>query len=118
MNAFDIVRLQLEDSFKRLVLEDAVHVFERQVQGRQRPDEIPEAEVVFDGEQDWLPAILVRAGLAKSTSEAIRLIRQGGVRVEDERITDKDYQLSALRPVVVRVGKRNYAKIIPRLQSR
>jgi tyrosyl-tRNA synthetase len=97
---------------------EAQALFERQVQGRQRPNEIPEAEVVFDGQQDWLPAILFRAGLVKSTSEAIRLIRQGGVRVEDERITDKDYQLSAVKPVVVRIGKRNYAKIIPRLESR
>ncbi|MGD2061953.1 MAG: tyrosine--tRNA ligase [Nitrospirota bacterium] len=96
----------------------AQSMFERQVQGRQRPDEIREVEIVFEGQQAWLPAILVRAGLAPSTTKAISLIRQGGVRVEDERITDKDYQLSAVKPVVVRVGKRNYARIIPRLQSR
>ena len=97
---------------------EAQALFERQVQGRQRPDEIPEVEVVFAGHQEWLAAILVRAGLVPSTTKAISLIRQGGVRVEDERITDKDYQLPAAKPVVVRVGKRNYAKIIPRLQSR
>jgi tyrosyl-tRNA synthetase len=97
---------------------EAQALFERQVQGRRRPDEIPEVEVVFAGQQDWLPAILVRAGLVPSTTKAIGLIRQGGVRVEDVRITDKDYQLPAAKPVVVRVGKRNYAKIIPRLQSR
>jgi tyrosyl-tRNA synthetase len=96
---------------------DAQSAFERQVQKRQRPDEIPEVAVDFAGQEEWLPAILVRAGLVPSTNKAMGLIRQGGVRVEDKRITDKDYQLSAAKPVVVRVGKRNYAKIIPRLES-
>jgi tyrosyl-tRNA synthetase len=92
--------------------------FEREVQGRQRPEEILEVELSFAAEQEWLPAVLVRAALVTSSSEAIRLIRQGAVRVEDERITDKDYQLSGLAPAVVQVGKRRYAKIIPHLSPR
>ncbi len=92
--------------------------FEREVQGRQRPEEIPEVTLDFAAEQEWLPRVLARAQLVKSSNEAIRLICQGAVRVEGERITDKDYQLSGLTPVVVQVGKRRYAKIIPHLSPR
>jgi len=92
--------------------------FEREVQGRQRPEEIPEVEIPFAAEYEWLPAVLERAALVKSRGEAIRLIQQGAVRVEGERITDKDYQLSGLAPAVVQVGKRRYAKIIPHLSPR
>ena len=74
--------------------------------------------VPFSAEQEWLPKVLERAALVKSTSEAIRLIRQGAVRVEGQRITDKDHQLSGLSPAVVQVGKRRYAKIIPHLPPR
>jgi len=79
---------------------------------------IPEVEIPFAAEYEWLPAVLERAALVKSRGEAIRLIQQGAVRVEGERITDKDYQLSGLAPAVVQVGKRRYAKIIPHLSPR
>jgi tyrosyl-tRNA synthetase len=95
----------------------AREAFERQVQRGERPAEIPEIEVGFAADSEWLPGVLARAGLVTSTSEAIRLIRQGGIRVEEEKVSDKDFRISARTPVVVRVGKRRYARIIPRPQA-
>jgi tyrosyl-tRNA synthetase len=50
-------------------------------------------------------------GLAKSTSEAIRLIKQGGVRVNDATVTDPDTSLQ-LGEHIIRVGKRRFYKVI------
>jgi len=88
--------------------------FEREVQSGGVPEEVPEVVVRLDGEREWLPGVLTKAGLTPSTSAAIRMIRQGAVRVEGERITDKGYQIVAGATVLVRVGKRRYARIDPR----
>ncbi len=93
---------------------EAEAAFEREVQSGGLPEEVPEVVVQLDGEREWLPGVLTKAGLTRSTSEAIRLIRQGAVRVEGERITDKEHQVVAGAPLLVRVGKRRYARIDPR----
>lgn len=49
--------------------------------------------------------------VVKSTSEAIRLIEQGGVRVDGERILDRNWLLSPDKIITLQVGKRNFAKV-------
>ena len=51
------------------------------------------------------------AGLVESTSEAIRGIQQGGVKLNSEKVEDKNLQLNKCVTVVVQVGKRKFAKI-------
>ena len=89
------------------------------------PDEIPtyriavEAGSVSGGEtdaavtkkNDWLPQVMKETGLARSTSEAMRLIRQGGVKVNDETVTDPDARLH-LGEHILKVGKRKFCKVI------
>ena len=75
--------------------------------------EIAESEL-SDGAMDIL-TVLVRSGLCASKSEARRNIQQGGVTVDDEKITDisKSYSADELRKgIVVRRGKKNYNKVI------
>ena len=75
--------------------------------------EIAESEL-SDGAMDIL-TVLVRSGLCASKSEARRNIQQGGVTVDDEKITDisKSYNADELRKgIVVRRGKKNYNKVI------
>ena len=59
----------------------------------------------------WLPKIMKDSGLAKSTSEAIRLIKQGGVSVNGEKWDDPDKKLSA-GEYLLKAGKRKFLKII------
>jgi len=73
------------------------------------PDEIPVGNISL--ENNWLPQIMKDTGLAKSTSEAIRLIRQGGVKVNDNAVTDADARLEK-GEVILKVGKRRFCKII------
>ena len=75
--------------------------------------EIAESEL-SDGAMDIM-TVLVRSGLCASKSEARRNIQQGGVTVDDEKITDisKSYSADELKKgIVVRRGKKNYSKVI------
>lgn len=63
-----------------------------------------------EGEGIWLPKILKEQGLTKSTSEAIRLIKQGGVRVNNEPLVNPDIKIKA-GEYIVKVGKRRFIRI-------
>ncbi len=58
-----------------------------------------------------LAGILKAAGLVPSTSEANRMIKQGAVRIDGERVEDRERILSAGKTYVVQVGKRRFARI-------
>jgi tyrosyl-tRNA synthetase len=72
------------------------------------PDVIP--EVALAGAPLGIGALLKQAGLAPSTSEALRLVDQGGVRVDGEAVTDRGLKLAA-GGYVVQVGKRRFARV-------
>jgi tyrosyl-tRNA synthetase len=75
------------------------------------PDEI--SEVTLDC-QDGLLGIahlLKRAGLVSSTSEAFRMIEQGAVKIDGQRVEDRSLQLAAGSSGVYQVGKRRFARV-------
>jgi len=80
---------------------------------RQIPEQIPETTYHFDGRTVWIGKILKDTGLVNSTSEANRILKQGGVYVNGSRVTDQDMQLSE-GEYIIRVGKRKFLKIKPR----
>ncbi len=85
--------------------------FEKQFSKREVPDEIPELLIESDKETAWLPFIVVTSGIAKSNSAAMRLIQQGGVKIDGETVTDKDYQMPLNESHIIKIGKKNYFKI-------
>lgn len=75
------------------------------------PDDMPEKNVqATDGELP-LTQLLKQAGLTVSTSEAQRMIRQGAVKLNGEKVEDKAIKISHNETVVVQVGKRKFAKV-------
>jgi tyrosyl-tRNA synthetase len=72
------------------------------------PDQID--EVAFGGAPLAIGALLKQAGLVPSTSEAMRMIDQGGVRLDGVVISDKTLKVSA-GTLVVQVGKRKFARV-------
>jgi tyrosyl-tRNA synthetase len=72
------------------------------------PDQID--EVAFGGAPLAIGSLLKQAGLVPSTSEAMRMIEQGGVRLDGTVISDKTLKVSA-GTVVVQVGKRKFARV-------
>ncbi|RVU47527.1 tyrosine--tRNA ligase [Rubrivivax rivuli] len=87
--------------------EAAVEDFHRRAAGGV-PDEIPEVALV--GAPLAVGALLKQAGLAPSTSEALRLVEQGGVRIDGGVVSDKGLKLAA-GVYVVQVGKRKFARV-------
>jgi tyrosyl-tRNA synthetase len=57
---------------------------------------------------------LKQSGLTGSTSESLRMIEQGGVRADGERVADKSASLAVGVPVVLQVGKRKFARVVVR----
>jgi tyrosyl-tRNA synthetase len=74
---------------------------------------LPSLKVKATGEANvnWLPQIMKDTGLAKSTSEAIRLIKQGGVKVNDSTVSDPNTMLQKGEHII-KVGKRRFYKVI------
>ena len=72
------------------------------------PDDIP--EVTLAGAPLGIPQLLKQAGLCPSTSEAMRKIEQGGVRIDGTVISDKGLQVAAGQ-FVLQVGKRSFARV-------
>jgi len=75
------------------------------------PDDVPEVSIVLEQDNIGIAALLKQAGLVASTSEALRMIEQGGVKLDSEKVEDKALQLSVGVTVVAQVGKRKFARI-------
>ena len=87
---------------------DAAHDdFQRRASGGV-PDEIP--EVALTGAPLAIGVVLKQGGLVPSTSEGLRMVEQGGVRVDGSVVSDKGLKLAA-GSYVVQVGKRKFARV-------
>ncbi len=98
------------------VAEVAEREFRRMFQAGGLPDDIDEPVVQLSGpdtEHIGIVALLVQAGLAASNSEARRLILQGAVRVDGERVSDAMVRLSTHESHLLQVGRRRVARIRP-----
>ena len=91
---------------------EAAREFARLFREKALPEEIEELAVLAGGPKLWLPKVLVEAGLAASTSEARRLITQGGVQVEGEKVADPNLELAPRKePYRLKVGKRRFKDV-------
>ncbi len=96
----------------RAVADKAAADFEARFKQGEIPDNIPEIRLPTGGDPMLFYQVLKQAGLTASTSEAIRLIEQGGVKMNGEKVTDKTLKLAAGGPFVLQVGKRKFAKVL------
>jgi len=109
--------------FKFLLGEEIVARFHGQAAGKQAreafvaqfqkgalPEDMPELELTAD---DSIPIanLLKDAGLTSSTSEALRMIRQGAVKIDGERIDDGRLEIAVGSRHVYQVGKRRFARV-------
>ena len=73
---------------------------------------IPEYELA-NREGGWqLANLLKETNLSPSTSEAFRLIKQGGVKIDGNKITDRDYPVETEVEHIYQVGKRKFARVV------
>jgi tyrosyl-tRNA synthetase len=76
------------------------------------PDDIREVQIAAKGDGLPISQLLKQAELTASTSEALRMIEQGGVRIDGEKVSDKSLKLVRGKRIVVQVGKRKFARVI------
>jgi len=75
------------------------------------PDEIPEVKIEIEAGEIGVSQMLKMAGLVASTSEAMRMIKQGGVKLDSVKLEDKNLQLAKGQVIIAQVGKRKFAKV-------
>ena len=90
--------------------EDALGDFELRARGG-IPDEVPELALTLSEPEIPVAQLLKQASLVASTSEALRLIEQGGVKLDGMKVVDKGLKLTRGQIVVAQVGKRKFARI-------
>ena len=91
--------------------ENAKQDFLQRFQKGQLPDEIPEHQLSPSKAPWMVGAALKDAGLVSSTSEAIRMIKQGAVKINGEKIENTKLELEFTDPLILQVGKRKVAKV-------
>ncbi|WDE04821.1 tyrosine--tRNA ligase [Thalassomonas viridans] len=76
------------------------------------PDDMPELNIAAaDGGVIAIANLLKEAGLVSSTSEAMRMIKQGAVKIDGEKVSDNKLAIAAGSEAVYQVGKRKFAKV-------
>ncbi|MHB8258456.1 MAG: tyrosine--tRNA ligase [Acidiferrobacterales bacterium] len=96
----------------RAAADEALADWELRFSQRRMPEQMPEISLVADGEGVLgLPRLLKEAGLTASTSEALRLIKQGGVRIDGERAADPEIEIRRGASHVLQVGKRRFVRV-------
>ncbi|NNJ90499.1 MAG: tyrosine--tRNA ligase [Gammaproteobacteria bacterium] len=75
------------------------------------PDEIPEVELDVEEGELGIAALLNGAGLVSSNGEGFRMIKQGAVKIDGEKVSDKNLRLPSGFEGVVQVGKRKFARV-------
>ena len=93
------------------IAENAQADFIRRFQKGQLPEQIPEHKLNPAGVPWMIGAALKDAGLVSSTSEALRMIKQGAVKVNGEKIADAKRELEFSTTLVLQVGKRKAVKV-------
>ena len=96
----------------RAAADEALADWELRFSQRRMPEQMPEISLVADDEGVLgLPRLLKEAGLTASTSEALRLIKQGGVRIDGERAADPEIGIRRGASHVLQVGKRRFVRV-------
>ncbi len=90
---------------------DAREAFVARFQRGALPEDMPEHEYLADSGAVGLVWLLKHLGLTASSSEANRLIGQGGVRVDGDKVSDRALELAVGKSYVLQVGKRRFARV-------
>ncbi|MCK2043590.1 tyrosine--tRNA ligase [Chromohalobacter sp. TMW 2.2308] len=75
------------------------------------PEDLPEVEVIFEGEQAPIAAVLNRSGLANNSAQAKDMLGNGRVKVDGD-VVARDHMLATGRNYVIQAGKKRYARVV------
>ena len=109
---FDLAREIVERFHGRDAARLAADGFNARFRDHAAPSDVPEVTLRAPGGTPMAIAqVLKQAGLAASASEALRLVEQGGVKIDGAKVSDKAQKLARGAQVVIQVGKRKFARV-------
>lgn len=111
-----LAKLIIKDFYSAQLADEAEEEFNRRFVRKEIPEQIE--EVFLPRGKYALSDLLLKTGLAPSKKEAKRLIEQGGVRLNGERISDVKTEIELHEQIVLQVGKRKFLKAKPCYQSK
>jgi tyrosyl-tRNA synthetase len=93
--------------------ENAAEEFDARFRHGALPQDVPEKSLALSGDDRdvSIARVLKETGLVPSANEALRMIEQGGVRINGEKIADKNLKLRRGETLVIQVGKRKFARV-------
>jgi tyrosyl-tRNA synthetase len=92
--------------------EEAHDNFDKVFRNKEIPDDIDVLKIERKEIEKWMPKLLVNLGMVSSTTEGKRMIAQGGVSVNGEKMTNEHTPIENVDEFIVKVGKRKFKKII------
>jgi tyrosyl-tRNA synthetase len=111
--AYEIVKM----IYSEVEASHAEEEFEKVFEQDGKPEDIKEISVPEDRIKDdgtvWILDLLEISGFVSSRSEARRLIDQGGVRLDDEKVTEVDFDPLMEEDRILQVGKKKFARLVP-----
>jgi len=110
----DLARRIITDFHSAAEAEAAEKEFERIFVSGETPDEVAEVVLPCGAKPVWLPKLLVILKLVKSNGEAVRLIAQGGVTLNGNRVENAEMELKTDAPAehLLKVGKRRFVRVL------
>jgi len=85
--------------------------FEAQFAKKEVPDDVPEVTLAAEDGTLWVVRALSATGLTASNGEAMRMIKQGALSIDGEKVGDKDFQLQPGGPYLIKLGKRKFVNL-------
>ncbi|MGN1481620.1 tyrosine--tRNA ligase [Porcipelethomonas sp.] len=111
MLAFEVTKMVHGDEEAKKAMRAAKEVFSGVGNSKDMPTTcIPESDL--DNGQIGILTLLVKAGLASSNGEGRRLVQQGGISVNDEKISDPSVKIDLSNEVIIKKGKKVFHKVI------
>jgi tyrosyl-tRNA synthetase len=115
MNPRDIKFMLAEEIAARFHSQEAGRLakehFISQFQKGQMPEDMPEVEISLPEDGIMMAHLLKAAGLVESTSEGARMVQQGAVKLDGEKVLDKNLLFKDKKSIILQVGKRRFAKV-------
>ncbi len=86
--------------------------FDKMFRNKEIPDDIEAVRIKKEEIEKWLPKLLVNLGMVSSTNEGKRMIAQGGVAINGNKIANEALVFEGVDELIIKVGKRKFKKIL------